>query len=798
MMNQDWRWPLSRKRAQNTATLAIPQLFLWALVFLWIAQSNPYIQLITRLIIGIIIIYWLLQSIWGSEKIQLPHAALSIAVLVFYLCLSATRTPVPWLGIRELRTALVFILIMVFFINELKSDHRIEIWENASLSLGAFLSIFNVVYVVSRYLDWVQLNNLYNLELDFNFRLPGLFLNHPNVEAGFIALLIPIIIGRLILTNSKALRVFLVFIGLLFLTNLYFSSSRGAWVAILAGMTLFLSLTAIANFRQREIDIASMLRSHRRSFVYLAVFFVLAIIVAVAIVFNQLFQATGRPSLWPSRSRPWLIGWELITQSPVFGHGIGSTQVLIAKHQSIPTMPYLVHTHNLFLQSGVELGIIGIVLIAWLLYSIARTTYTRFSFAPYHDRIRLAVFAGCFLVVLTHHMVDFLLVAPIYVGLVTFLTGSLYSISNKSKAPNTLSVRQSKAFAIIGCLIIFSWLVPAGSFDYSNALDAFQDDRSVVTATNLCDVSKNHSNRPFFAHSCGRAMAHHAFSFKDDGTLEKGIAAYRRALELDPYWPIHWANLAAMEWYAERPEEALGHMRTALESAPEFALFNFNYAWMLEQRGDEHLAKEYYKRAAVLEPAILTSSKLDVNAQLLDYLLASNPFMVESPANYHARMGWYFNYLDKFTKARSKFLEAIEINPAHPLARAGLAYLDLSEGELESAEIHIQVALAAGTSDGLMDYIAGKIAFERGDRTQGAYHFDRAIDDLINKSYSDRYYNVVYQEAYLRPDTVPFLQSVFITDQMHADFAAFAVEIEAGYPEKAMEIREHLRYWLIE
>lgn len=64
-----------------------------------------------------------------------------------------------------------------------------------------------------------------------------------------------------------------------------------------------------------------------------------------------------------SRVHMWLAAGERIAEHPLLGWGPGSARALIG---AVPGLPPLPHFHNLYLQAWVELGLVGLVLLAGL------------------------------------------------------------------------------------------------------------------------------------------------------------------------------------------------------------------------------------------------------------------------------------------------------------------------------------------------------------------------------------------------------------------------------------------------
>jgi hypothetical protein len=82
------------------------------------------------------------------------------------------------------------------------------------------------------------------------FRLPGILVGHPNVIAGFLNLLLPLVLVRLVAPRSWWIRILLVFMLALFLITEYFASSRGGWIGGAAGIAVTVGLLVLPWLRR--------------------------------------------------------------------------------------------------------------------------------------------------------------------------------------------------------------------------------------------------------------------------------------------------------------------------------------------------------------------------------------------------------------------------------------------------------------------------------------------------------------------------------------------------------------------
>mgnify|MGYP001250808942 CR=1 FL=1 len=71
---------------------------------------------------------------------------------------------------------------------------------------------------------------------------------------------------------------------------------------------------------------------------------------------------------WPI----WQIAIEMFSQRPVLGHGWGSFEHLAPAYREVPSGLYYTHAHSEYLEVAAEAGIVGLMLVAWLIFLFAR------------------------------------------------------------------------------------------------------------------------------------------------------------------------------------------------------------------------------------------------------------------------------------------------------------------------------------------------------------------------------------------------------------------------------------------
>ena len=110
---------------------------------------------------------------------------------------------------------------------------------------------------------------------------------------------------------------------------------------------------------------------------------------------------------WGARLSMYLLSWDLISQAPLFGHGLGDYRTLSLAFYEDKAMQGIsaVHPHNQFLFAWVELGLAGILVWCYLLWGIFRDSKS--------SSLAQQIFAMGVLLTLT---ADSLFHAPVWMG----------------------------------------------------------------------------------------------------------------------------------------------------------------------------------------------------------------------------------------------------------------------------------------------------------------------------------------------------------------------------------------------
>ena len=223
---------------------------------------------------------------------------------------------------------------------------------------------------------------------------------HPNVMAGSLALILPISIGWILFAwRDLAIfeKVLAIFSSLFMFFILVLTQSRGAWIAIFTILILF------PIFRWRWGWVLSVIG------------IIAAATVVYVIGFRDVLNALvsgGSVRGIQSRLEIWEHAYFMIRDFPFTGIGMGSfTQVADSLYPFTGAAPGTIfHAHNLFLQVGVDLGLLG--LFAWVailvIHLIQAWKCRMKGLRNNHPRIEAAGFGitGSLLVMMLHGLTD--------------------------------------------------------------------------------------------------------------------------------------------------------------------------------------------------------------------------------------------------------------------------------------------------------------------------------------------------------------------------------------------------------
>jgi O-antigen ligase len=219
----------------------------------------------------------------------------------------------------------------------------------------------------------------------------GSLLGSPAFLGGFIVLVAPLVLSTALAQDvPRGTRRFMGAVFAALTLSLFLTRSRSSIIAGVLSLALFSVLHAGADRRRLLL----------RGYLLLAAgAVVLAMVLPPARAWIVHALDAGSGSTLARRWFFWEAGVRAFMASPVWGHGTGSFEPVmiffrspgywIAKSEDV-----VPHAHNEIIETAVELGIIGLVLAGWFLWSVLRPGF-RNAMAPDGWRRPLAIGLLC-------------------------------------------------------------------------------------------------------------------------------------------------------------------------------------------------------------------------------------------------------------------------------------------------------------------------------------------------------------------------------------------------------------------
>jgi putative inorganic carbon (hco3(-)) transporter len=300
--------------------------------------------------IAIAVIFWVIRWLAYQRLSVRTPADLPVALLSIMILVTLYATAMPDVTTPQVFRLLSGIALFYALANWTNTARRLYLMMLGISLAGLALALsapFSVQWVIGK-VPFIS-QSLYER---FVVRVSDAI--HPNVLAGSLILILPIVIGWLLFSWSGLrwpMRIGLSAIILAMLAALILSESRGAWIAFAMGFAVIVIL------RWRWGWIPIMLAG---------LLAVLGIYTMGIPMFLDMLASGAASGGVAGRSEIWSRALLMIRDFPFTGIGLGSFgklmdaiyPSLLFSQGSIP------HAHNLFFQVGVDLGLPG--LFAWL------------------------------------------------------------------------------------------------------------------------------------------------------------------------------------------------------------------------------------------------------------------------------------------------------------------------------------------------------------------------------------------------------------------------------------------------
>jgi len=760
---------------------------------LTLEARNPETRLIGVTLVAVIVAPIALSLLRPGLSLGIAPMAVAMAVLVLDAFLLLPRTPLPGYMVERPAGWLLGLIVLLVVQISLQRGARASDWEDALLAGGWLISLVCCLAAFLWYREWDLAVGAGSPPI--GFRLPGLLVGHANVIAGYLNLLLPLVVVRLLTPREWSGRVLLLLTLILFLIIEYFASSRGGWLGGVAGIAVSVALLGWPS--ARRFLRAAWQRSRART-MGAAAGLVLALAVAALGAYALLARQASRTYHVPvasARSEIWGPAVQIIEDAPILGHGVGGFVVRFAQATNIPPGFSTNHAHNLVLQILAETGVVGLMLALtagalglWGLWPAIRRAFRQADPA-------LAAYLGAFIALFVHHAVDYLFNVTAY--LLAVMTLAALTVSHAlSRRQISLPGRPMSAFLLAAVAMVVgigAWLVRGGG-TYLSGLQAHQESDLAGAADFLCLAAEEQPDTSVFGFECALAAADQAARTENAELLEDALDAQRLALARDPYWPIHLANLAGLEWASGDLDQAVADLKEAAGRAPRHAILAVNLGWMLEAQGREAEALEAYRQALAYDSLLPETPFFAATALRRQAVSSFEPAQAVSAADQLVAQARASISAGQPEVALPLLDQAVAADPRSARALAWRAKALADAGRSDDARREVEAALFVD-SDSLEALALGAVIAEQTGRTQDAYALGRRLHETLEAaSSSASYYAELYRRRYLPHDMIPQLIRAVPTREMIAalEFAA------ASYTQRGEDAQARaVRAWVL-
>jgi len=379
------------------------------------------------LLSGHLIVLWILilkfmmnrQSLWKDVLYVKP-----LLIFVGLIFLSLLMGIKPFNGIRLFVLNLIFGLMIFFMTHAICSDLR------KVYCLIGFLVLFHLVNAVFGIFYYLQTG----------YRATSLFVDSPTYSGNFYVHGICLALGVYFASIFQKKRKFLFIVIGIFVTALFLSITRSAWLAFIFLGMLVLLFGPI---------------SRKYVFYGLVTTIFIVIFVLVFLSSDQLIEnlqdrlTTDIQTIGynmgsiASRFLLWGSAWQIFLDYPIMGIGYDNFVELSATTHFFPILQALGEgshqVHNIYLQLLAETGIIGFLVFVALVFAIFRKIFQMWRSMENHPyRYVLLGFAGCIALWLFMGLTEANLHEPITSGFFFFYIGVISAIHKLLKQERRL------------------------------------------------------------------------------------------------------------------------------------------------------------------------------------------------------------------------------------------------------------------------------------------------------------------------------------------------------------------------
>lgn len=394
---------------------------------------NIYSEIIYVLLISFSVFLFIIKFKFSNETYhnETPVDNLLFLLFLWYILSTIFATN----KFNSLNATVSFSSLLAFYYlihNYAKTFYKNFLWILFfATTLLSIYGIYQYFYSFNHTLNYVQTNSVGNVaEIIVGSKSNRIFSTfiYPNTFAGFLIMIIPVLIG--FIKNEKNSRTFLIPLLLLFIFALLLTKSIGAFISLILSIIIVLVLISDRTIRNFRI-------------------FLLYFIVLIVIIFIFIMKERGWHNFILNLSEKYSSNIKMLHLSSgylISGAGPGNFEE-VYNTCGTKKASYLKYAYNILVQTIIELGIPGLLILLLILFSQYKIILQNFFFLKTpQSKIFITSLLISITAFLIHNLVDF----DIYNFELSMVFALLVAILNSQIIIGTIEIKKLKLIYYLG------------------------------------------------------------------------------------------------------------------------------------------------------------------------------------------------------------------------------------------------------------------------------------------------------------------------------------------------------------
>ena len=384
---------------------------------------------VLEIIVALLFIFWILSDKEGFKQTVLSNKTFLLPLVIYFLFVLFQIAPLPKLVLKvfsinsynlyndtlsifsewdwralsvnfyityiEIIRLFAYLLFFVLILGNAKAKNKINRLIFAIIFSGFIIALIGIIqkYTWNYKLLWFR-------KLSFDSSPFGPFVNR-NHAAGYLSMIVPLVIGQLLVTKDIGKKVLLGFIASIISAGIFISLSRGGIICFL--WTIFTMCVLLVIFGNKLKSFVIMLS--------IAIFLVVfvnwlgkdEIVKRVATIgyIEGIDSVNIRTDIWRDTLK-------IVKDFPVTGTGLGTFSHIFPKYKNMKLQLFFTHTENDYLQLLSETGLVGfLTFIAFLLLFTMKSIKRLIKERDIQNREVLICFFSSYFGILIFSFLDF-------------------------------------------------------------------------------------------------------------------------------------------------------------------------------------------------------------------------------------------------------------------------------------------------------------------------------------------------------------------------------------------------------